>query len=738
MNNEKTLLELVEEKEKYELFFRKAPLPFQSLDEDGRFLDVNEIWLHILGYNREEVIGQWFGDFLYDEKQREEFAKNFAHFKKMGFIYNVQFNMKKRDSSPIFVSFDGKIAFDQNGHFKQTYCIFRDITQEKKLQAEIEQIKWLLTRNTDDLYQQSGPPFYGDLTILNTNRTILDSVGKQTLQKLAGETIDLLESSIAIYEQNGDYATGLFSSGWCQLLDSQSRKLCAESTNREALKSGKWICHESCWAHAKKAMETGNIVDSHCDGGLKIYAVPIFVGENVIGALSVGYANPPEDIRILKKLSKKFLVPLEVLIEKKEAYRKRPPYIIELAKKKIRTTSELIGMLVQLKLTEKKLRQSESEAKSANKAKSQFLANMNHELRTPLNGIIGFADILSETSLDSEQREYLDIIYTSGKLLTDIIADILDFSRIEAGKFELNSEKVNLRPLIEKTVSIVRYRAESKGLDLSVNIGNEVPQTVEMDGPRLSQILLNLLSNAVKFTDNGSVQLTVNLLEKQTDKARLLFAVTDTGVGIKEQDQQKVFDPFQQTDMTSSKKAEGTGLGLAISKKMLELMGAPLQLKSIYGKGSTFYFDVLLPIKEEQLTDSDKVLHEEIAENASYTNKKILIAEDNPVNMHYAQSAISKFSNEIQIFKAKNGKEAYYLFREHHPDLVLMDIIMPELDGYQATAMIRSQDQQIPIIAMTAKALKEEKADCMTAGMNDYITKPFSLERLKGTLKKYL
>ena len=150
--------ELMEEKEKYETFFRKAPLPFQSLDEAGRFMDVNEIWLDILGYERKEVIGQWFGDFLFDLKQRKDFAKNFALFKKKGFIYNVQFKMKKKDTNPLFVSFDGKIAQDENGKFKQTYCIFRDITQEKKLQQEIEQIKWLLTRNTDDLYKKSECP----------------------------------------------------------------------------------------------------------------------------------------------------------------------------------------------------------------------------------------------------------------------------------------------------------------------------------------------------------------------------------------------------------------------------------------------------------------------------------------------------------------------------------------------------------------------------------------------------
>ncbi|MFW6263823.1 MAG: response regulator [Thermotogota bacterium] len=739
MISQKDFLELIEAKEKYETFFRKAPLPFQSLDKDGRFLDVNELWLQIMGYEREEVIGHWFGDFLFDEKQRNEYSKNFALFKKQGFVQNIQFKMKKKDSSPIFVSFDGKIAYDDHGHFKQTYCIFRDITQEKKLQEEIEQINWLLTRDTEDLYKTSKRQSYGDLSTLNTNRTILDSVGKETLEKMAGETMDLLETSIAIYERNGDYAIGLFTSGWCQLLDNQSRKLCGDLSNQKALNCGKWICHESCWAHSKKAIETGKIVDSTCAGGIRLYIVPIFAGENVIGAFSIGYDNPPDDLGILQSLSKKFHTPLEELIEKKEAYRKRPPYIIEIAKKKIRMTAKLIGIIVQEKITEKKLRQSESMAREASQAKSVFLANMSHELRTPLNGIIGFSEILKTTPLDDEQKGFLDIVCASAKHLTEIIADILDFSRIEAGKLELSPKKTTLRKLIDDTCSIVRFRAETKGVSLNHSIERQVPQTVTVDGPRLRQILVNLLSNAVKFTDEGSVQLSVRLLERQQGKARLLFKVTDTGMGIKEKDRATIFDPFHQADMSTSKKAEGTGLGLAIVKDLLERMDSSLKLESGFGEGSSFYFELLLPCEEEQ---SDNLVEKKGSINrnkgSAFKNKKVLIVEDNPGNMKYFKTALVMFSKDLEIIEAEDGKKAYHLYRKHKPDLILMDIIMPEIDGYQATAMIRNQDQHIPIIAMTAKALKEDRDTYLVCGMNDYITKPVSLDQLFETLKKYL
>jgi len=242
----------------------------------------------------------------------------------------------------------------------------------------------------------------------------------------------------------------------------------------------------------------------------------------------------------------------------------------------------------------------------------------------------------------------------------------------------------------------------------------------------------------VKFTDEGTVSVSVSLLERQRDQARLLFKVTDTGMGIKEEEQKKIFDPFHQADMAIDKKAQGTGLGLAISKKMLEMMGGILQLESDYGKGSTFSFELELPCEKEQPVDSNKASTKNTQDPKVFANKKVLIAEDNPVNMQYAQTAIKMLSKDIHVIQAQDGEEAYQLYREHQPDLILMDIRMPKLDGYQATNMIRAHDKNIPIVAMTAKAMEEDKENCLAAGMNEYLTKPVSLGQLKEILYQYL
>ena len=399
---------------------------------------------------------------------------------------------------------------------------------------------------------------------------------------------------------------------------------------------------------------------------------------------------------------------------------------------------------IEFGLDVEELRDAKNRAEAANKAKTEFLATMSHELRTPLNGIIGFSEILNETSLDTTQSEFLDIVLHSAKNLFQLISDILDFAKIESNKFDLIPEQSDIGELLNSTLELVEYRAEQKGLKLERNIDNTFPGNVLIDPLRFKQVLLNLLTNAIKFTEKGKINVTAR--KKQVDHTRkqlvLTISVSDTGIGIKKEHQRMIFDAFRQADMSITRKFGGTGLGLAICKRLLKKMGSQLQLTSVEGTGSEFFFDLSLPFYNKDQTtmppDQPKVLGEPDVIQVDYSGKKILIAEDDEINMKLAKIALSRFSKELILIEANNGNQAYQQFLEHKPDLIFMDIVMPYTDGYQATALIRGHDPQIPIIAMTAKALKDDEQACLQAGMTAYLSKPISLEQLKDTLSQYL
>ena len=659
--------------ERFRNLFENSPVAYQSLDEQGRYIDVNDELCQLMGYSREELLGKYFGEFWSPEMQRY-FPKKFESFKSDGIIC-AELYLVTKDSTTVTVLMEGRVQHELNGKFVKMHCILYNITERKRVEEEIkaarERLELVLRASQDGFWDWN----------LSTNEIYFSPRFKEMLgyadhefpnQLSAWKKVIFEEDYIAAVKLVEDYNSGRIP----QFL----------ATQRFHHKNGSTVYILARAIHLK---------DHN--------GVPI----RMIGAHT--------DITNLKS-------------------------------------------------AEEALQKAVLAADAANRAKSEFLASMSHELRTPLNAILGFSQIMSnDSSLSTEHQKNLTIINRAGEHLLALIDDILEVSKIEAGRTTFNENDFDLLQLLDSLEKMLQLKAASKGLQLIFQYGFGIPQYVKTDEGKLRQVLLNLLGNAIKFTRIGSVKLRVSVACLQPEissndslatttndeqKLILYFEVEDTGPGIDPQEIHLLFEAFAQTE-TGRKSQQGTGLGLPISQKYVQLMGGEIQVSSTPGVGSIFAFTIQIGLTEADSVQIPKPYRKIINLAPNQPEYRILIVDDVPES----RLLLIKILTAIGFFtqEAENGQEAVEIWNKWQPHLILMDMRMPVMDGYEAVRQIRMQEKQklncpknqgnsakTIIFALTASAFEEQRKIIISVGCDDFIRKPFQAEVLLEKISQYL
>jgi len=699
MKKEKTTIGKVE---MLDALMENIPDTIYFKDLKSRFIGVNKALIKsIKARNSNEVLGKTDFDFYSKELSAKTFSDEQDIIKTGTPLVKTEENENFGDRVNSWVVTTKMPLHDREGKIIGTFGISRDISDIKKAEKDLKHLNNVLR------------------AIRNINQLIVKEKNITSLIKNACNILtrnrDYYYAWIALFDDTGKI-TGHAEAGVGKNFVSFI----------ENLKKGRT---PSCW---QKAMSGSGVVliknpEADCincpisvdyiDRGLMIVKL-VHIGK-VYGIISAS-------------------IPLEYIENKQErALFGEITDDIAFALYNLEQEQKRKQMLEKLKIAKIEAEESSKKALAADSAKSEFLANMSHEIRTPMNAIMGFSEILKEQLHNPKYLKYIDTILSSGKTLLGLINDILDLSKIEAGKMEFQYRPVDPHALFGDIAKIFSFKINNKGIKLITDIDDKLPRSLLLDEVRMRQILFNLVGNAVKFTDEGYIELKVKgSFYPDRSKIDLIFSVKDTGIGISEEDKNLIFDAFQQSKGQSTKKYGGTGLGLAITKKLVELMNGEISIDSIVGKGSTFK----IIIKEVSVATIEADIEEGKTEydNVSFCGQKVLIVDDIQSNRMLLSETLSLYN--LHILEAENGKEAINIAQIHNPDIILMDLRMPVMDGYEAIKILKADSKlkSIPVIVLTASAMKSSEEEIKNIKCEGYVRKPISRSELFVELKKYL